>query len=133
MTFTIDDREFDLVPLPVEVSLDLLTQAIELAGSSLDMSGGANVAGLVKVIGAVPAAVRTFAKHSKVKISGNMVDLAPFMGDVFGRKQTLLIAWLSHCIREEYADFFGEDGQRRLAAAGAAWSGLLGSIGGSGE
>lgn len=130
MTFTIGDTEFELAPLPVEKSLGLLTTVAAQIGPAL--SSG-NAADFVKIASAAPAAVSVFAAHCKVRRGQNMLALAPFVDDIFRRKPTLLIAWLSHCLREEYADFFCEAGQDRMAEAASRWEDLGGSTGGSGE
>lgn len=74
------------------------------------------------------------AKSCEVKWQGEKwVPLDAFKDNVFQRKTSLLLAWLTECVFIEYGDFLDEDGQRRLSSLGSRLTSLIGSTGKSGE
>lgn len=68
--------------------------------------------------------LKLFAPRARFDRAGNgtMVDLKPFLDEVFGGRVDLTIAFLTHAVRSEYACFLG--GTNALAA-------LLAQLGGT--
>ena len=121
--FEVEGLRFEVRPLSVDdacLSLELLGKALGpaamevLGGEAPDfgkiltalLSNASQVSGLLKIYAAV----------SKFDRAGNgvMVDLKPFVGEVFGRRLDLAVAFLAQAVRAEHAYFLG--GPNALAA-----------------
>lgn len=136
--FEIADVKFRSTPLKPEVSLKVLDLLIEtilpMISAAIEEEVDIEQAAK-KLAGAavrLPEVYQAFAEHCHWQRDGKWVAVKLFP-DVFARRPSLLLAWLSTSIREEFGDFLHEDGQNLLASEGSHWNSLLGSIGGSGE
>jgi hypothetical protein len=156
VVFTIGETRFQLQYLPPELSLkglDLIVERVmpilgdvlgataktskaEAGVSWLEVLENLDEDKLISQIAAVarglPELYQIFASRCAFEKSGSFVQISS-IDVVFARRPTLLLAWLSECIRIEYSDFFVEAGRETLASAGQSWSSLLGLTGGSGE
>lgn len=96
----------------------------ETEGKDLDYA--ALLQALLANASQISVLVKLFAPKSKFDRSNNgaMVELKPFIGEVFGGRVDLMIAFLVHAVRAEYASFLGGGGALGplLAQLGASFS-----------
>jgi hypothetical protein len=138
--FALGGVRFRNLPLPPEEALRVFDLLIEKVlpvaavafGSERDE--GKLFAQLARAAGALPEVQGIFAKHSEwaKPPSGGWVSVAQFP-EVFARRPSLLVGWISRSLKIEFADFFGEDGRALVGAAANDWRSLVGSIGESGD
>jgi hypothetical protein len=135
-TFTLDGTEFQAQALPPDKSLNLLgvitgeiiPAAIDATGADLSNLTPEQEASIFSRIASaaskVPEVYRTVLQHSssKVRWNGGWVDLPAFERDVFARRPTLILAWLSECLRFEFSDFLSESGQNLIREAVSNWT-----------
>lgn len=140
--FTIGETSFRVEPLkPIQAceGLSLLVEgllpSVVSAFRALAQEGGDDrvfFESLAKSAAKLPRVYELFIGVSSVQWEGRWVPLKAFEANVFARKMPLLLAWLSRCLREEYADFLSATGRDLLAGAASDWTSLAGSVGRSG-
>lgn len=129
--FELEGTRFELKRLSPEdacMGLQVLGQALGpaavavLGGEAPDY--GAILQALLTQASKAYDLLKLFAPRAKFDRSnnGSMVDLKPFVGDVFGGRIDLMIAFLVHAVRAEYACFLSGDN---------ALAPLLAQLGGS--
>lgn len=110
-----------------------LLPVVSLAFTQDGIDESAFFSNLGKASAALPEVFELFVGACDVEKNGGFVELKLFKDVAFARRPTLLLAWLSHCLSVEYADFFDEAGHNLLKETGNRWMSLFSSIGGSGE
>lgn len=131
---------FDLAPLkpiPALEALGILTEKLlPLVASAIeDLKGGEGdlFAKIAPAVAGLPRLYEIFLERCQVEWQGRMVPLKAFADAVFERKPTLLLGWLTECLRIEFSDFLSAEGQSTLAGAASSWTSLLMSVGQSGK
>ncbi len=117
--FELEGRRFELKRL----SPDDACQGLEVLGRALGPAAATVLAGgppdyaailqaLVTQAGQLSVLLKLFAPRAKFDRSSNgvMIDLKPFTGEVFEGRLDLLIAFLVHAVRAEYASFLSGTG-----------------------
>lgn len=128
-TFEIEGRTFELKHLDIDeacAGLEVLAKALGPALGAAALDGTVNEAGLVTALlgqaSQVSVLLRKFAPAAKIsrkpdgafETGGAMVDLKPFLSDVFTGRVDLMIAFLAKAVEFEYGAFLG--GAPALAA-----------------
>lgn len=128
--FEIDGVKFELSPLKVEQSLELLPDLFALiapvaaAANAEDLTPevikGA-IEGGVSGLRNLPKFTKAFASRCKVERGeGKMVAMVGQIFDqAFERKMALQLKWLVQCLKLEYADFLAAGGQLDLGSLAA--------------
>lgn len=112
--FELEGKRFEVKRLSVDDAcqgLEVLGKALGpaaaqvLGGGSLDY--GAILQALVTQAGQLSVMLNLFAPRAKFDRGGNgiLVDLKPFLDEVFGGRVDLILAFLVHAVRAEYASF----------------------------
>jgi len=129
--FELEGRRFEvkrLTPDDACLGLELLGTALGPAlstvlltkasgdGEELDIDFAALLQSLLTQASKISALVKLFAPRSKFDRGGNgvLVELKPFIGEVFEGRVDLMIAFLVHAVRAEYSSFLA--GTNALAA-----------------
>jgi hypothetical protein len=139
--FKVVDRKFRLTGLKLREALAaeaIIVQTglpVGAAFSTGRVDAGALRSALVSLGPQVQTLVDMFVSVCEVDWEGKgaYVALEAFIDEVFGRKTSMLFAWLLACIEWQFADFFDGTGLPLLKQAASRFTSLFGSIGGSGE
>lgn len=112
--------------------LEQLTKAPQASLSTLETSKVAEQ--FAKACATLPEMYELFLGVSEYyrELPAGWASLSTFGEYVFARRPTLILAWLSACILEEYGDFFTEDGRLLMGETVNRWISLISLIGGSG-
>lgn len=142
-TFEIDGTTFEITPLKLKQALkaeSLLVEALFPAFASLASIGkfGSIDPQALAGLSRISELTDIFAAVCKVdwdKGAGSTarVPLAPFLDQVFSRRNAVHLAWLVACVEWQFSDFFDGTGGTLLTHAASRFESLLGSIGGSGD
>lgn len=136
--FELGGVAFRLAPLKPEQSLkglDLLVEKVlPLLGDAVagEKAEGEFFSKLGRAAAILPDVYRLFLSVCDVRKGEAWLPLKDF-DEVFMRRSPLMFAWISRCLREEYKDFFTENGRQLVGQAVNDWSSLFGSTGESGE
>jgi hypothetical protein len=114
--FELEGRRFTVERLKVDdacLSLEVLGRALgpaavaALGGGSPDY--GAILSALLANASHISTLLKIFAPRSKFDrgINGTMVDLKPFLDEVFAGRVDLMIAFLVHAVKAEHGCFLG--------------------------
>lgn len=147
--FTVGGFTFAVKPLGYKKSLeglsilaDGLLPTIKNAADALKLLDGAaeSVEGkffesLGLSIKQLPQLCELFEPVSTVQLppSNAWVPLEGSSEGVFGKRPTLVLAWLTECLISEYGDFLSESGRKILGETGNRFTSLLKSAGKSGD
>jgi hypothetical protein len=117
--FELEGKRFEVKRLSPDdacLGLEVLGRALGPAAAAVLGSGtpdyGAILQALVTQASQLSRLLALFAPRSKFDRSGSgtMIELKPFLDEVFGGRIDLLIAFLVHAVRAEYACFLGGSG-----------------------
>jgi hypothetical protein len=124
--FELEGRRFEVKSLELDDScmgLEVLGKALGPAAllafgaSAISADGGADkeldygplLQALLTQASQIAVLLKLFAPRSRFDRGGNgfMVELKPFVGEVFGGRVDLMVAFLVHAVRAEYGCFLG--------------------------
>ena len=141
-TFEIDGTTFEITPLKLKQALkaeSLLVEALFPAFASLASIGkfGSIDPQALAGLSRISELTDIFAAVCRVDWdkggSTARVPLAPFLDQVFSRRNAAHLAWLVACVEWQFADFFDGTGGTLLTSVASRFESLMGSIGGSGD
>jgi hypothetical protein len=114
--FELEGRRFEVKRLSPDdacLSLELIGKALGpaaiavLGGEAPDY--GKVLTALLSNASQISGLLKLFAPAAKFDRAGNgtMVELKPFVSDVFAGRVDLMVAFLAHCVRAEHSCFLG--------------------------